>query len=114
MTKLAYGRRRELKTGDELGVARKLTSFVVICVVVLGLSTLGFAQELAATLTGTVTDPSGAVVAGATVLVHSEDTGADLRTVTTSSTGNFNITNLPAGRYTVTVKTSGFQAYVAK
>src|SRR6202167_3454768 len=113
MTKLAYGRRRELKTGDELGVARKLTSFVVICVVVLGLSTAGLPQELAATLTGTVTDPSGALVAGATVVVHSNETGIDERTVTTTNTGNFNITNLTAGRYTVTVRNAGFQNYVA-
>jgi Carboxypeptidase regulatory-like domain/TonB-dependent Receptor Plug Domain len=113
MMKLAYGRRRELKTGDELGVAQKLASFVVICVVVLGLSTAGLAQELAATLTGTVTDPSGALVSGATVVVHSNETGIDERTVTTTNTGNFNITNLPAGRYTVTVRNGGFQTYVA-
>ncbi len=70
-------------------------------------------QELAATLTGTVTDSSGAVVAGATVLVHSQETGADIRSLTTTETGSFNITNLPAGRYTVTVKNSGFETYVA-
>lgn len=70
-------------------------------------------QELAATLTGTVTDASGAVVAGAAILVHSEDKGTDIHSLTTN-TGNFNITNLPAGRYTVTVKNSGFETYVAK
>jgi len=36
-----------------------------------------------------------------------------LRSVTTSTTGNFNITNLAAGRYTVTVKFEGFHTYVA-
>ncbi|HLW85768.1 MAG TPA: carboxypeptidase regulatory-like domain-containing protein [Candidatus Sulfotelmatobacter sp.] len=84
-----------------------------VCLVILSLSTVGLAQELAATLTGTVTDPSGAVVPGATVSVHSDETGAD-RAISTGSSGNFNITNLPAGRYTVTVKSSGFQAYVAR
>jgi hypothetical protein len=88
--------------------------FLALSFIVLSLSVAGLAQELAATLTGTVTDPSGAVVAGATVLVHYEDTGADVRTVSTSGTGNFNITNLPAGRYTVTVNSSGFQTFVAK
>ena len=53
-------------------------------------------------------------MAGATVVVHSEETGADVRSVTTSDTGSFNITNLPAGRYTVTVKNSGFQTFVAE
>jgi hypothetical protein len=113
MTKLTYGRRRELKTGDGLGAMQNLASFLAVCVVVLGLSTTGLAQELAATLTGTVTDPSGAVVAGATVSVHNNETGVDVRSLTTTSTGNFNITNLPAGRYTVTVRNAGFESYVA-
>lgn len=82
-------------------------------VVLLSVSTSVLGQELAATLTGTVTDPSGAVVAGATVVVHSNDTGADLRVVPTTSSGSFNITNLPAGRYTVSVKSGGFSTYVA-
>ena len=72
------------------------------------------AQETQATLTGTVSDPSGALVAGATVLVHSDDTGADVRTMQTSSSGSFNITNLPAGHYTVRVNSSGFQTFVAR
>jgi Carboxypeptidase regulatory-like domain/TonB-dependent Receptor Plug Domain len=84
-----------------------------IVIIVLSLSVAGMGQELAATLTGTVTDPSGAVVANATVVVHSVDTGADIRSLTTSSTGNFNITNIPAGRYTVTVNGGGFQTFIA-
>src|SRR5215472_6137247 len=93
---------------------RKLLFFPVLALIVVSLSAIGVAQELQATLTGTVTDPSGAVVAGATVLVHSQDTGADIRTVTTTESGSYNITNLPAGRYTVTVNTAGFQTFVAK
>jgi Carboxypeptidase regulatory-like domain/TonB-dependent Receptor Plug Domain len=110
MMKVAYGVRRNLA---ERGTVQALFAFLAVCVTVLALSAVGLTQELAATLTGTVTDPSGAVVAGVTVVVHSNDTGADVRSVTTSSTGSFNITNLPAGRYTVTVKNEGFQTYVA-
>jgi hypothetical protein len=110
MMQLTYGRCRNL---TERGAVKALF-FLAVCAVVLSSSMVGLAQELSATLTGTVTDPSGAVVAGAAVSVHSEDTGADLRTVTTSGTGSFNITNLPAGRYTVTVKNGGFQAFVAR
>ncbi|HWO36258.1 MAG TPA: carboxypeptidase regulatory-like domain-containing protein, partial [Candidatus Acidoferrum sp.] len=113
MTKLTCGRRRN-STEDDRGVLRKHSSFLAVCVVILSLSAAGLGQELAATLTGTVSDASGAVVAGATVVVHSEETGADLRSVTTSNTGSFNITNLPAGRYTVTVKNAGFQTFVAR
>ena len=110
MTKVTNAVRRNLA---ERGMVRVWFSFLTVCLAILALSAVGFAQELAATLTGTVTDPSGAVVAGVTVVVHSNDTGSDIRTVTTSGTGGFNITNLPAGRYTVTVKSEGFQTYVA-
>jgi len=103
------------QVGDFNSGRRGFYSFLLaISLIVLALSVTGLAQELAATLTGTVTDPTGALVAGATVLVHSEDTGADVRTVTTSSTGSFNITNIPAGRYTVTVNNAGFQTFIAK
>lgn len=88
--------------------------FLILPLIVLTLSTGALAQELTATLTGTVTDASGAVVTGATLVVHSETTGVDIRSVTTSDTGNFNITNIPAGRYTVTVKGQGFQTFLAK
>jgi Carboxypeptidase regulatory-like domain/TonB-dependent Receptor Plug Domain len=113
MTKLTYRRRRDLGIEDERGAAQKLASLLAVCVFIIGLSTAGLAQELAATLTGTVTDPSGALVASATVVVHNNETGIDVRSVTTTNIGNFNITNLPAGRYTVTVKYAGFQTYVA-
>ena len=111
MTKLTYRRRGDLGQSDKSKQA--LASFVAVCAVFLILSAVGLAQELAATLTGTVTDPSGALVAGATVVVHSNENGVDVRSVTTTNTGSFNITNLPAGRYTVTVKDAGFQTFVA-
>jgi hypothetical protein len=113
MTKLMFGRRMD-STGDDRRFLRGHSSILAACVVILSLSVAALGQELAATLTGTVTDPSGAVVAGATVVVHSEETGTDIRSVTTSATGSFNITNLPAGRYTVTLTNSGFQTFVAK
>src|ERR1700688_642575 len=113
MTKLTDGRRKN-STEEKRGLTRNHFSFVAACLLVLNLSATSLGQELAATLTGTVTDASGAVVAVATVVVHSEETGADVRSVTTGDTGSFNITNLPAGRYTVTVKRPGFQTFVAK
>jgi len=99
--------------GLRCGVRTLFSSLSVLALIVVTFCAAGLAQELAATLTGTVTDSSGAVVSGATVVVHSQDTGADVRTVTTSSTGNFNITNLPAGHYRVTVNNAGFQTFVA-
>ena len=94
--------------------ARTVFSFVLLLsLIILSLSAASLAQELAATLTGSVTDASGALVSGATVVVRSEETGS-VRSVSTSSTGSFNITNLAAGRYAVTVNNAGFQTFVAK
>jgi hypothetical protein len=87
--------------------------FMTLVVALLCGANATWAQELAGTLTGTVTDSSGAVVMGATVTIHSNATNSDIRSVTTSSTGNFNVTNVPAGAYTVTVAYAGFQTYVA-
>ena len=42
------------------------------------------------------------------------DKGTDIRSIPTTDTGNFNITNLPAGRYTVTVTGNGFETFVAR
>jgi hypothetical protein len=67
------------------------------------------AQEIYATLTGSVSDPSGAVVPGASILVHNNETNTDVRAVTTDTSGNFTVTNLLAGNYTVTVKSSGLR-----
>jgi len=111
MTKLTF---EMYKNRTERKAPQALFLLMAVGVIIFSLSLVGMAQELAATLTGTVTDASGAVVANANVTVHSDETGVDVRQVPTSSTGSFNITNLPAGRYTVTVKNSGFQTFIAK
>ncbi|MGH9452650.1 MAG: carboxypeptidase regulatory-like domain-containing protein, partial [Terriglobia bacterium] len=71
-------------------------------------------QNITATIAGTVTDPSGAVVPNATVVVHSSDTNSDVRTVRTDSIGDYNAPLLPIGNYAVTIKASGFQDWVGK
>src|ERR1039458_3874345 len=82
---------------DLRGVARTVSSFfLVLSLIILSLSVAGVAQQLTATLTGSVTDASGAVVPNATVVVHSDETGTDVRSVTASSTGDFNITTAVA------------------
>jgi Carboxypeptidase regulatory-like domain/TonB dependent receptor-like, beta-barrel len=66
-----------------------------------------FAQSATATLTGTVTDENGAVVAGATVTVT--DPAKQLeRQVTTSSDGYFILPQLPPSRYKIKVQRAGF------
>jgi hypothetical protein len=59
-------------------------------------------------ISGTVLDPSGAVVAGADVRIINQDTGTLTRTTKTDATGAFTVPLLPVANYTVTVQSSGF------
>lgn len=67
-----------------------------------------YAQEVTASIAGTVTDPSGAPISGATVIATDVDRGT-VTTVKTNDTGVFNLTRLLVGNYTVKVSASGFQ-----
>lgn len=68
-------------------------------------------QTFRGTILGTVTDPSGAVVAGATVKVKNVATGLE-RTTVTSGDGSYSVPELPIGTYSVTVGQAGFQTSV--
>ena len=61
-------------------------------------------------ITGTVSDPSGAVIAGAKVTVTQLSTSL-VRTDTTNSAGLFNFPSLPASTYSVTVEAAGFKKW---
>ncbi|HUS18177.1 MAG TPA: TonB-dependent receptor [Terriglobales bacterium] len=74
-------------------------------VFVLGLG--AFAQTETGTISGTVTDPSGAVVSGAKVTITAVGTKA-ARTGTSDSNGRYAITNLQPGLYDVAIEGSGF------
>ena len=64
-------------------------------------------QNVTGSITGQVTDPTGAVVPGAQVTAHNLDTGIDTST-TTNPTGLYQIEFLPIGHYQVIVKRDGF------
>ena len=66
------------------------------------------AQTFRGTILGTVTDSSGAAIAGAAVAVKNVNTGLS-RTVSTSEDGTYSVPELPIGTYTVTVEKSGFK-----
>src|ERR1700733_13951557 len=72
-------------------------------------SVVAFAQETAGSISGIVTDSSGAVVKGATVVVTNTDRGQDVRTLTTGSSGFFTATSLPLGTYSVKITNAGFK-----
>src|SRR6516165_11489282 len=69
-----------------------------------------FGQAAAGAITGTVSDPAGAVVAGAVVSARNTETGVSYPAATTT-TGNYTITQLPVGTYEISVKVPGFKTY---
>ena len=71
------------------------------------------AQVDRATLVGTVSDPSGAVIPGATVEITSADTGLH-RDVKTGSAGNYSFAALPIGNYVINVTQAGFKNVTLK
>ena len=64
------------------------------------------AQTTTSTIAGTVTDTSGAVIRGAEVVVRAETIAAERR-ATTDERGEYRLTALPAGTYTITVTATG-------
>ena len=63
-----------------------------------------------ASISGTVTDPSGGVVAGASVTATNVETGV-ATTLTTNTQGFYSFQSLPLGNYTISVQQSGFKGY---
>jgi hypothetical protein len=83
----------------------RMSAACAVLLFVLALPTLLFAD----TITGTVKDPSGAVIVGAQVQI----TGGDLKKpilVQSDGTGNFTSPDLPPGNYTVRVTREGFSS----
>jgi hypothetical protein len=71
-------------------------------------SVIAQSQANAADLTGTVVDPSGAVVAGATVTARNTGTGIE-RTTTSGDDGTYSLIGLPPGEYDVTAEAATFK-----
>src|SRR5690349_11229338 len=72
-----------------------------------------FGQVNLASLNGTVTDASGAVIPGAKVLVVAPATGFHRETVT-GANGSYNISGLPIGTYNVTISSPGLETVEAQ
>src|SRR5579862_8665016 len=88
-----------------------LWSLVFMVAVAVMTCTLAFAQKDTGGIGGVVTDPSGAVVSGAKVIVTDVDRGTSV-VVTTNAQGEYVASPLKIGRYTVTVEKQGFQKSV--
>ncbi len=78
--------------------------FLILC------ASVALAQSDRGTITGTVADPGGAVIANATVIAINPATGGQFKTQTTD-TGNFTIASVPAGVYNLIVEIAGFRKF---
>ena len=89
-------------------VKRLITGILAVLVIAAMMAPSMMAQNLVSgDLTGTVTDPTGAVVSGATVMLKSNANG-QTRSETTNANGNYRFSLLSPGSYTVSVTASGF------
>jgi hypothetical protein len=89
---------------------RVVPGIVFLALLISGVTTtLIHAQSnISGDITGTVTDPSGKAVVGATVTVKSQTTDAT-KVATTGETGSYRVSLLSPGTYTITATSAGFQ-----
>lgn len=80
--------------------------------VILITAAITFGQGATGQLSGTVSDPNGAVIAGASVTATNTATNIS-RKATTNGDGGFSFTLLPAGEYAIEITSQGFKAYKA-
>ena len=85
-------------------IRRSLTPLQLLLLV----STVASAQTFRGGVSGTVVDPTGATIAGASVKLVGTDTGLT-RTSPTTDAGDFTFQDLPLGKYSLTVTQAGFQ-----
>lgn len=86
----------------------RIVYYLSAAMLILSLTTVRLAaQAVYGNIIGTVTDPSGALVAGAKVTAHNVEQNVS-STTTTNESGNYTLAQLPPGNYEVTVEKSGF------
>jgi len=90
-----------------LAFYRKSLHAAFILVFCLALGLYAYAQSGGGSISGTVLDPSGAVVPNATVEIHNPVSAFD-RSTTTDSSGKFSFPNVPFNPYHMTVTAAGF------
>src|SRR5579875_2969437 len=88
-----------------------MTKVLFRALVCFSISLSAFGQSDRGILTGTVTDPQGAVIPNASIEITNTQNGARYQTSTTS-TGNYTMPSLPVGTYTLTVEVPGFKKFM--
>ncbi len=104
--------RRSWETGLATGARRaKIAAVLALVCCAMCFSVPVLAQGSGGTVNGTITDPSGAAIPKADVILVHQDTGA-VRTILTNDRGFFSVPNLVSGRYDLTVAATGFATAV--
>ncbi|MBO0727111.1 MAG: TonB-dependent receptor, partial [Blastocatellia bacterium] len=91
---------------------KRFFTLILLADLLCALSPGGLAQSLgsAGTVNGVVSDPDGAVIAGATVVIQNSVTGYK-RTTTTDASGAFRFSDVPQNNYQLTASASGFGSF---
>jgi hypothetical protein len=100
--------RRSESTEKEFHMAQSLRASICMLALLLFATTGALAQTSTSRITGTVLDPTGAVVPGASVTARNEATGISQTQMTTDA-GLYSFASLPVGAYSITVEKSGFK-----
>src|SRR5215469_10507548 len=90
---------------------RSLLTMCILAMLVAVLAHTTWSQEITAAITGKVTDPSGAAIAGAQITATDVDRGTVWKT-DTNMEGFYNLPRLPVGNYEMRVEATGFQTAV--
>ncbi len=106
-----FTRKFAKKSGRLSGSTRiAATTLFASLLLMLALAPGALAQGITGSITGTVTDPNGAIIPEATVTIRNTDTNA-VRSIQTTEIGSYKITQLQPGNYSVKVDKAGFKAY---
>jgi Carboxypeptidase regulatory-like domain/TonB-dependent Receptor Plug Domain len=97
---------------SKFGCARFFAWMLTLCVLSLVAATRSSAQDTGS-ISGTVTDKSGAAIASAVITI-TDSTGSLTRNTTTNADGAYVAAGLPGATYNLTVTATGFQKYTAK
>src|SRR6266850_2241573 len=105
--------RRYSGTAYSRGSMKDIVKCLITGLVIWALTSIVVFAQTASTaqITGTVTDPSGAVLPGAEVAATQTDTGIS-RNAISNETGTYVLPNLPVGPYRLEVSLPGFRSYV--
>src|SRR5580658_1525421 len=92
-------------------VGNNFRRYTLSAVLVALFSAGAWSQTQLATVSGTITDPSGALVPGVSVTIVSQGTGLK-RSIATDTAGEYRFAGLPTGLYSLRLEKTGFQSQI--